>query len=278
MPHPASLPFFRYSATVLPKMDTDIEHYNHYKISIILTNGMSCVYQDKIYRLTRGDVILFHPSELHFGRVLREGVHRYVDLFIPTDFADALTQEHAWLRALLNNSLEKKVHRISPSEHDRGALITLTERLAAAYQTTDESALIGAYSDMLQIIGICCRLYRVPESASDGTGTPAILRAALRYMTEHYAEIQSTVEIAEKVGCSMTYLARLFRSYTGDTVLSYLTAYRLRQAKQQLMSGASVTDACYRSGFGDCSHFIKVFKKHEGITPLVYQKQCQTGR
>ncbi len=277
MPTCAQMPFFRYSATLLPKMDTDIEHYNHYRISIILTDGMSCVYRDKIYQLTRGDVILFHPSELHFGRVLREGIHRYVDIFIPLDFSVVLAEEYAWIKGILADSLAARVHHIAPDEAHRGEIITLTEALAAAYGSTDESVLLGAYADLFRIIGICCALSQRPELAPDGKGIPGILRSALKYISEAYAEIRSTVEIADKVGCSMSYLSRLFRQYTGDTVLSYLTDYRLQQAKQQLLVGASVTDACYRSGFGDCSHFIKVFKKHEGVTPLVYQKRILRG-
>lgn len=271
------MPFFRYSATLLPKVDTDIEYYHHYKISVILTNGMSCVYRDQVYQLTRGDVILFHPDELHFGRILREGVHRYLDIFIPLEFTDALGEEYTWLKALLQHSSEPKTHHISPNEGVREEIITVAERLAKAYGTADEAALIAAYSDLFCIIALCCELYQKPELATDGKSVPAILRAALKYIAESYAEIGSTVEIAERVGCSMTYLSRLFRKYTGDTVLSYLCDYRLQAAKRHLAAGASVTDACYRAGFGDCSHFIKVFKKQEGVTPLVYQKRIQSG-
>ena len=46
-------------------------------------------------------------------------------------------------------------------------------------------------------------------------------------------------------------------------------------AKRILEQGASVTEACYESGFNDCSYFIKCFRKSVGFTPYQYRKQVQ---
>ena len=41
-----------------------------------------------------------------------------------------------------------------------------------------------------------------------------------------------------------------------------------------LRGGASVTAAATNAGFSDCSHFIVLFKKKFGQTPLEYKKLC----
>ena len=42
-------------------------------------------------------------------------------------------------------------------------------------------------------------------------------------------------------------------------------------AKQLLEEGYSVADTCHELGYTDCSYFIRVFKRHMGMTPLKYR-------
>ncbi|MBQ3028199.1 MAG: AraC family transcriptional regulator, partial [Lachnospiraceae bacterium] len=42
-------------------------------------------------------------------------------------------------------------------------------------------------------------------------------------------------------------------------------------AKALLQEGASVTEACYRSGFNDYANFIRSFKKVTGVSPGKYR-------
>ena len=51
----------------------------------------------------------------------------------------------------------------------------------------------------------------------------------------------------------------------------FLEAKKLSYAKALLESGKSVTDVYTQVGFGDCSHFIAVFKKRFGETPFRYK-------
>jgi AraC-like DNA-binding protein len=54
---------------------------------------------------------------------------------------------------------------------------------------------------------------------------------------------------------------------------TFLEEKKLAYAKQLLMGGASVTDACFGAGFSDNSHFISVFKRKFGETPYKYKSK-----
>jgi AraC-like DNA-binding protein len=50
--------------------------------------------------------------------------------------------------------------------------------------------------------------------------------------------------------------------------------YRLNYAAQQLVkTDLPVTAICYDSGFGDVSHFNKMFKERAHLSPLNYRKK-----
>lgn len=57
------------------------------------------------------------------------------------------------------------------------------------------------------------------------------------------------------------------------TIYQYIVNIRINNAKIMLENGETVTNACYFSGFEDCSNFISTFKKIVGITPFKYKNQ-----
>lgn len=48
-------------------------------------------------------------------------------------------------------------------------------------------------------------------------------------------------------------------------------------AKVLLLSGATVTEACYGAGFGDYSHFIADFRREVGVTPAKFRERGDTA-
>jgi AraC-like DNA-binding protein len=77
-------------------------------------------------------------------------------------------------------------------------------------------------------------------------------------------------EAARVAGLSRGRFCRWFKACAGLTYFDYLEAVRLDRAKLLLDSGASVTEACFESGFGNLSYFIKRFRLREGSSPGAY--------
>ncbi len=82
-----------------------------------------------------------------------------------------------------------------------------------------------------------------------------------------------TVEsLAAQVGLDRSYLSRIFKQRTGQTLQDHLQYVRFIQAKTLLMQGCSVKEAAYKCGFGDDKNFHKLFLRREGITPNQWKK------
>jgi signal transduction histidine kinase/CheY-like chemotaxis protein/AraC-like DNA-binding protein len=55
----------------------------------------------------------------------------------------------------------------------------------------------------------------------------------------------------------------------------FLTRFRVDKATPQLLSGATVTDACLDVGFGTASYFSTTFKRIKGVSPKKFVEQHQ---
>lgn len=79
-------------------------------------------------------------------------------------------------------------------------------------------------------------------------------------------------DIADALNVSRYYLSHEFKKSTGYGLWNYVISKRLVYSQKLLVEGASVTEACYGSGFKDYAHFIKSFTKTFGCSPKQYGK------
>ena len=95
---------------------------------------------------------------------------------------------------------------------------------------------------------------------------------AKEYITRHFRENPGLKLCAEFVGLSPNYLAFCFKKQYGLSFKQYLTKCKLRCAKTFLENGASVTKACFDSGFESLSAFYTAFKNQNGVPPSKWKK------
>lgn len=90
---------------------------------------------------------------------------------------------------------------------------------------------------------------------------------ARELMSSRHSERISLRLLARDAGLSPFHFARIFRELEGTPPHRYLSGVRLRCAARLLRDGASVTEACFASGFENLSHFIRMFSRRFGSTP-----------
>ncbi len=101
-----------------------------------------------------------------------------------------------------------------------------------------------------------------------------ILRTAVEYLQEHYAEQVSLNEVAEHAFVSTYYISRLFRKETGRNFVDYLNEIRIEKAKGLLKDVKYKTyEVAERVGIPDAHYFSRLFKKHVGVTPTEFREQ-----
>ncbi len=100
------------------------------------------------------------------------------------------------------------------------------------------------------------------------------IKPVISIIEEHYMEDISAKEMADRVFVSQQYLSRIFAGYVNCSVYEYLTNYRINKAKELLLiyPERKVQDIACDVGYSDTSHFIVMFKKVAGMTPVQFRK------
>lgn len=94
-----------------------------------------------------------------------------------------------------------------------------------------------------------------------------------KYIEEHLAEDLSRDTLAGLVYLNPNYLARLFRSKTGYSLVDYITKQKIARVEKLLLTTElSVTQIAQQAGYTNMPYFSKVFKKETGCTPVEYRR------
>lgn len=78
-------------------------------------------------------------------------------------------------------------------------------------------------------------------------------------------------DMAHLAAMSPRTLERRFRELTGAAPGQWLQELRLAKAREALEGGASVAEACERTGWQDLSSFVRRFRERVGMTPARYR-------
>jgi AraC family transcriptional regulator, regulatory protein of adaptative response / methylated-DNA-[protein]-cysteine methyltransferase len=113
---------------------------------------------------------------------------------------------------------------------------------------------------------------RCRPKAADGNPQSALVRAICRYIEQHIDEPLTLSLLAKEFRRSTFHLQRTFKAALGVSPKAYIDACRLRQVKQNLQSGHSVTTALYAAGYGSSSRLYERTAAQLGMTPDKYRR------
>ena len=99
------------------------------------------------------------------------------------------------------------------------------------------------------------------------------------YIHNHYAENIGRSKIAGEFFLTPEYLAKLYKRKTGVNLKDYINEYRIKKAKEYLIStNLTISDVAEAVGFDNFSYFSTLFKKITSITPKDYKNRPQNQK
>jgi len=253
-------------------------------LSVILRGRGRHLLDDEVRPVTGASVDVTHYGQKHDIVTDARGMeiyNVYLDLrnhtlpVLPESLRptlSAILPIHPRLAHQLNRRVSIHVDQV-----DR--LVASLRRIEAEMNSPEPGALeIVQHSFQVFLIDLCRAARRhgvVPSSA----GTfPAWVEKLRQEIDRDFAEAHDLDTLASRVGVSIAYLCRLFKAYTGKTVVSYLVERRIQAAIWKLRGGdekvLSIALAC---GFNDLAYFNRAFKRIVGTTPSAYRHNIKKG-
>lgn len=215
--------------------------------------------QGKEYLLEEGQGILIAPSVRHF--------------YVPH------TTGWSTLFATFTGTIQSDIGKILGNrsvifiEKDQGMHIAaLVSHIVEKYKNLPidtKSVSIDCYSLLMHFVDGIQNLDLLKEPLYLQYVEPII-----KEIETHYDQPLTVAALSQLVYVTPQYLSRLFHRFLGCSAYEYLTNYRMNRAKEFLLitPRLEVQEVSRRTGFQDTSHFIAMFKKVTGRTPLEFRR------
>lgn len=211
-------------------------------------------------------------------QVESEAGHRLVWLIQP-EAADLAAVEEGW--ASLASRLPDIVEAVQ-SACDRWLKVSLSfaigsERCLARDAAERLSALAGLFPTgparrRQWLIRESAAASMALEDERDARVTRTVQRLQ-RFIESRLHEDLSLSRLAELVHHSPTYLSRIYKQVTGESLSAFIAERRMELARHLLLeSNMKIYEIAVRIGYDSAPHFTRFFKKKYGITPQEYRE------
>ena len=249
--------------------------HDPWEVMFILSEGAQVYIGDERMDVPANSVLLFNSLDLHRIQV-SEGCayNRYV-LWLSAEYLSCFAQGQEYMLSCFfyRPFPRSQILPLQPEEAEQ--LRFLLDKLIHAAEDTSyahaflEHLLTGQL--LLHINRWYLHYHNIREEL-----LPA--RFHTLYSCMHYIHTNLDKELSLEELSSQLYISRrrlndLFCDVTGMSPGRYILNCRLQKAKACLSHGMSVDQTCSECGFGNLSHFIRIFKKYQHITPKQYMLQ-----
>jgi AraC-like DNA-binding protein/mannose-6-phosphate isomerase-like protein (cupin superfamily) len=243
--------------------------HDGYEVYLFLSGNVHSYIEQECYPLKRGDLVTFHPKEMHRVVCLSEQPYERISINVKVPLVKKLSTSITDLRACFENRSLGKNNVTHLTNQEINSFILLSHKLRDALQAPayGSDVLCNIYlSELLLLVNQAFQ--KTPVYTKNIM--PTIIAETMSYIDEHLCEEISLDKLSSEFYTNGTYISRQFKKHTGLTLRDYILDKRISLARMQLASGKSVTEACYLSGFSDYANFIRSFKKQIGVTPGKY--------
>lgn len=228
--------------------------------------GRAAVEQRGRWTLERGDVLLVPAGEPHRTLEADESELWGLGFCVPCFASDetlSLLEPFERVRAGAS-----AVVRIPAPRHE--FLGTLFGELEHACTRRDLAGIAAQRSLLTLILDEVARAASPePVAARDD-----LVARCLRLIERRCLEPFTLVELASAVGRSPAHVTTALRRATGRTAHEWIVAGRMAEARRRLLhSDERVEIVAERVGYADPTHFIRMFRRHHGLTPAAWRDE-----
>ncbi len=253
-------------------------HYGVY--ALFIKHGIGCTlrYGRQNYDYQEGTVVSFAPGQLvqvdYEEETLSKDVSGLIfhpDLIFGTSLAEKMSKY-----TFFSYAQSEALHM---SDKEQNILVDLLHRIQEEMEypiDRHSRDLLCAYIELF--LDYCLRFYDRQFLTRSKVNSNILQR--FEYLLHDYFEsgkatrlgLPSVAYFADQVCLSANYFGDLIKKETGKTAQEYIQLILVDEAKKQLLgSTLGINQIAEQLGYQDTQHFIRMFKKRVGRTPLKFR-------
>lgn len=236
-----------------------VHKHDYYELVYIYEGESVHIVNDESYRLSAGSLVFLTPDDTHSFFSIEEC--SLVNICFSPQALKSPVSSVTFINPTATLNLNGRLEIES--------LLYLAEQEL----DTDDNYSDGIADLCLEWILSVFRRYNATTATTDPIWNNLLIEIANNFNT-------ITLEDAAKItGVSTSHFCRIFQKNFSTTFHSYITAIRIRQAKQLLLTtNYSIAEIAEKVGYqkNHC-RFYSNFKTITGITPNTFKKQCQNN-
>jgi len=228
--------------------------------------------------LRQGQIVFHRPNEFHSIKALDSSPNFFVLSFACSSPAMRFFER---LRADLDKTLKVYLSSILKEAESTYIIPKNDPDLKKLERKPDaplgSEQLIKTYLEQLLIFLLrSMNRAEAPVTFPQKTETEnPLVNGILAWLAEHAEETVRIEDICYEFGCSRSFLSRIFREKTGQTLAGYATKLKIDRAKQLIReTDLNFAQISARLSFENPQYFSRVFKRCTSMTPTEFKNRA----
>ena len=229
----------------------------------------------ELMTLSQGEIIFHAPNEFHSVRALNSSPNFIVISFVCTSPAMEYLRRY---NTVLDKSLKPILSSVI-SEAKRSFNIPKNDPYLKGLEKSDNALIGGEQLIKTYIEQLLIFFIRNVTAKGETYIFPSKERMEMHLVSKLKALIEDDPEgefcvedVCRALGYSRSYLSRLFREQTGDTIAHYAVSAKIRLAKALIREGSmNFAEISDRLSFDNPQYFSRVFKRITDMTPSEFR-------
>ena len=157
--------------------DTVVTIYDDYKISLVLTDDCGAVIDNKVFFPKRGDIMIFRPNEIHFGRFPKPNEYRFISFYIPVDFFDTVFPAGRYILSPFFDTSDDRINLLRLPEAYKNKMINMAEELLQILKDDGETWRFDliAFAKLIEALDICSQCYPLQKDRPAPASIPFLV-------------------------------------------------------------------------------------------------------
>jgi len=242
----------------------DGEAHNFWELVYVTEGSLFVSEDDKVYRLSEGNIIFHKPMEFHKIWVEKDQSARAIIISFEAEeeIFDNLADTLYRLDVEKQNAFEEIFHMLNENFHTNFYVRRTENPDIAAEKLTFmhfEIFLLSLLSD-----------YNVNKNTGHSISATNY-KMIIDTMNENISKNLSINELAALCNLSVSNLKKIFAKYASGGVMKYFNSLKIKKAMRLLRIGLSVSETSYQLGFSSQNYFAVVFKRETGMLPSEFR-------